>query len=59
MKYKLITPSQANKINRRLGLDIWEGDEKKTFWVTNENENATWSFDSNKERKQFIERHNK
>lgn len=50
---KKISPKEAEKINRRNGMDTYE-DDGRTFWATNEDETETYPFGTNKEREKAI-----
>ena len=54
---KAITAKQAEVINRRNGLETLWGDGQ-TYWATDDEESATWDFDSKKERDEFVRRNN-
>lgn len=58
-KMKAITAKQAEAINRRNGMETWEGDGHKTFWATDDEERETWLFDSKSERDEFVQRNNR
>lgn len=49
---KKITPKEAVKIAKKLGIEIY--DERKTFYATNNKESDIWSFNTKKERDDFI-----
>lgn len=55
---KAITAKQSKVINRRNGMDTLDGDGI-TYWATNDDESATWAFDSKKERDEFVQRNNR
>ena len=55
---KAITAKQAKVINRRNGMETLEGDGITTYWATDDDESATWFFDSKKERDEFVQRNN-
>ena len=46
---------QALQLNKRLGLETWENDGERLFWATNNDETATWCFDSKKDRDEFVQ----
>ena len=49
---KKITPKEAVKIAKKLGIEIY--DERRTFYATNNKESEVWSFDTKKERDDFV-----
>lgn len=49
---KAITARQAHKIAQILGIDI--DDESTTYYAADEEETEIWSFDTKKERDDFI-----
>lgn len=52
---KKITVKEAKKINEKNGLETWEGDECRTYWLANDNETETYGpFYSEKERERFM-----
>lgn len=51
---KPITARYAEKLLQKLGNDY--GNDGRTFYATNEEEDAVWEFDSKKERDEFVNR---
>lgn len=54
---KSITAKYAEKLLQELGHDY--GNDGRTFYATNEEEDEVWEFDSKKERDEFVNRVNK
>ena len=52
MKLKAISAKQAEKLTAKLGLCF--GDDRKTFYATNEAETDVWEFDTKKERDRVV-----
>ena len=53
---KSITARYAEKLLQKLGHDY--GNDGRTFYATNEEEDEVWEFDSKKERDEFVNRAN-
>ena len=51
---KKLTWKEAIKVNENLGLETWEDDDKRLYWASTDDETAIWSFDSAKERNDFV-----
>lgn len=52
---KKINVKKANEINKKNGMDTWEDDGEKTYWVANEEETVAYGpFFSQKERNNFL-----
>lgn len=52
MKYIALTYKEAKKLTEELGL-CW-GDDKRTFYATNEDRTEIWEYDSKAERDRAI-----
>lgn len=53
---KKLTSKEAHKLADRLMVDI--DDDGITFYATNDDESEVWSFDSKKERDNFVDKCN-
>jgi len=49
---KAISPKKAYDIAKKLNIDV--DDDEITFYATDENESEIWSFETKKERDNFI-----
>ena len=56
---KAITAKQANKINKRNGMETCESDGWRTFWASEDDESSTYYFYNKQERDDFVESCNK
>lgn len=50
---KAITRKEAERICRKLGLAVTEGDGK-TYFMTNDDESEVWEFDSKAKRDEAV-----
>ena len=54
MKLKAITAKEAERLTLKLGL-CW-GDDRRTFYATDEDETEVWEFDSKTERDKAVKK---
>lgn len=54
---KKVSAKKAYEINKRNGMETEEDDNRKTYWLSNEDETETYGpFYSIKERDRFLEK---